>query len=142
MTIDGSELFSQPTFPFPKRNGGGYFGESVNWNKYAPPPDRVHELGCLREAAKRAAKPDTDIQYFGFIEAEVRIIRSLRTARGHMFSLEHVPSDEEGQHRAEVYFLPNLTDPKLRPTDREELRELLVLHFSPIVKYSRPDVAT
>jgi hypothetical protein len=135
MTADGIELIHNTTFPFSKKRGGeiGYEGESISWDKYAPPPEEVHKLGIARQAAKRASRPEVEMAYAGFIRGSVGAIRELKTARGHGFSLQHVPSEAEGIHHAEIYYLPDPNGASLSPSDRVELREALVKAFGPLV---------
>lgn len=111
------------TFEFP--HGAG---ESVNWDKYATPPDDVHRLGKERELAKRETRPE--FTYAGFVPARADSVRNIKTARGHGFEVEHVPS--EGIHHAEIRRVPSAAHP-LQKADKGELRFALEQAFGPLV---------
>jgi hypothetical protein len=111
------------TFEFPQGAG-----ESVNWEKYAPLPDEVHRLGKERESAKRETRPE--FTYAGFIPVRAESVRKIRTARGHGFEVEHVPS--EGIHHAEIRRVPSAERP-LEKADKVELRFALEQAFGPLV---------
>lgn len=117
------------TFEFP--NGAG---ESVNWDKYARPPDEVHRLGKQRETTKREQKPE--FGYAGYIPARVESIREIKTVRGHGFAVEHVPS--EGIQHAEIHRKPNAQQP-LQKGDKGELRLALEKAFGPLVPCPQPE---
>jgi len=128
MRKDNGEFELKELFQFNSNGSGGYNGESLNWNKYASPPDQVHELGRQRESAKREKNPN--MRYAGYIEGLVGEIRAARTRRGHGFQVLHVPS--EGKHHAEVHIAISPTQ-VWEKTDRIELRELLKIKFSDLV---------
>jgi hypothetical protein len=130
MYDDLKELIWDNIFQFSKEQGK-YLGESVNWGKYAPPPDHVHQLGCQRENMRRAANPD--FRYVGYVEAITAAIREIKNVNGHGFAVNHVPS--EGQHHAEVSYLPNPNNTLTR-TDRIELRVALRKVFGSLVSHS------
>lgn len=88
--------FDEPKlFEFPSDNP-----ESVVWRKYAPLLDKVHQMGCERQAVKRERRPD--YTYIGAITATAAAIRAIRV-NGHGFQLEHSP--DEGQWHAHVSYL-------------------------------------
>lgn len=103
-------------------------GESVNWDRYAPLPDAVHELGRQRQETKKEVRPE--FLYAGFISAVTDNVRGIRTARGHGFEVEHVPS--EGIHHAEVRYAP-CVDVPLQKSDRGELKLALQKKFGLLV---------
>jgi hypothetical protein len=121
-------LLWESTFEFP---GGA--GESVNWDKYAPPPEEVHCLGKQREIAKQAVRPE--FSYAGYLPAEAERVRAIRTARGHGFDVEHVPS--EGIHHAEIRRRASESNP-LNKGDKGELRLALEKAFDPFVPCPPP----
>lgn len=113
--------------------GGGFLGESVNWDKYALPPTEVHQLGCERESVKR--KTNDGFRYAGFITAGVSDIRSLRSKRGHFFEVLHVP--DLGIHHAEIRCLSNPDAEKpMERLDRADLLLGLKLICSELVPHS------
>ncbi|MCA8051298.1 hypothetical protein [Burkholderia arboris] len=116
-------LIWESTFEFP-----GGTGESVNWDKYAPPPDEVHRLGQQRQLAKQAQRHE--FTYAGYISAETEHVRTIRTVRGHGFDVEHVPS--EGIHHAEIR--RRVSDVNaLNKGDKGELRFALQRVFDSLV---------
>lgn len=123
MFTPGQGLIWDNTFEFP---GGA--GESVNWDKYAPPPDEVHRLGHAREASKTLVR--ADYKYAGYLPARTGDVRNIKTNRGHCFQVEHVPS--EGIHHAEIRRVPNPTQ-SLSRGDKAELRLALQKVFGDLV---------
>jgi len=116
------------TFEFPDSQG-----ESVAWNKYIDFPEGVHRLGCAAEERKRAYRPDC--RYVGYIPAEVKVIRDLKNARGHGFSVAHEPS--EGIHHAEIRYRENAGgEVPIRKGDKAELKALLRDAFGSLVPHS------
>ncbi len=111
------------TFEFPHGEG-----ESVNWDKYAPPPNEVHRLGRAREVEKRSVHPE--FTYAGYIPTSAEAVRAIRTARGHGLAVEHVPS--EGVHHSEIRYAPNEEAP-LHKGDKGELKFALGKVFGPLV---------
>lgn len=116
-------LIWESTFEFP---GGA--GESVNWDKYAPPPEVVHRLGLARQLSKRENRPE--FKYAGYIASQARTVREIKTVRGHGFAVDHVPS--EGQHHAEIRRVPSVDNP-LTKIDKSELRLALERAFGALV---------
>ncbi|MEX3954166.1 hypothetical protein AB4Y40_41670 [Paraburkholderia sp. EG287B] len=116
-------LIWENTFEFP-----GGTGESVNWDKYAPPPDEVHRLGKQRQIAKQVGRPE--FAYAGYIPAVTEQVRTIRTARGHGFDVEHVPS--EGKYHAEIRRRVSDVNP-LNKGDKGELRLALQRTFGPLI---------
>lgn len=82
-------------FEFPSRPC-----ESTVWRRYAPEDSDVHKIGEDVEALKKPRKPQTS--YIGFISANVGEVRSIKTARGHGFAVNHGP--KEGLHHVEICF--------------------------------------
>lgn len=76
------------------------------------------------------------MRYGGFVPAVVGNIRTIRTARGHGFLVEHKP--EEGQHHAEVSYLP---DGELKRADKNELKYALEKVFDVLVPHTCPSTS-
>jgi hypothetical protein len=97
--------------------------ESTVWRRYAPEHSDVHTIGEEVEALIKRRSPQTC--YVGFISANVGEVRSIKTARGHGFAVNHEP--KEGLHHVEICF--SSADGRgaegLRKTDRNELKLLL-----------------
>lgn len=124
MYAESTGLIWDTTFEFPKGAG-----ESVNWDKYALPPDAVHRLGHAREEAKRGTRPE--FRYTGFIPAVTQRVREIRTVRGHGFDVRHVPS--EGIHHAEIRYASPDAVP-LQRGDKGELKLALQKVFGELVR--------
>ncbi|NMV41823.1 hypothetical protein [Ralstonia insidiosa] len=124
MYEDASGLIWTTTFEFPQSAG-----ESVNWDKYAPPPDAVHKLGLDREEAKRASRPE--FRYAGYIPALARDVRGIKTARGHGFDIQHVPT--EGIYHAEIHYASPEAVP-LQKGDKGELKLALQRVFGELIR--------
>lgn len=119
-------LIWENTFEFPSGNG-----ESVNWAKYVPPPDAVHQLGCQRQRKKQETKPEH--RYVGYVPARTGDVRGLQNARGHGFRVEHVPS--QGRHHAEIHYA-QAADAPLKKADKGELKALLKGVFGQLVPHT------
>jgi hypothetical protein len=117
----------QGAFGFP-----GNAAESVCWHKYAPPPEKVHQLGKQREATKRLVK--AGFGYVGFISSgAVGEIRAHSTANGHGFTVVHDPSGGQGLHHSEVSFRIADGAGKLSKGEKTDLRLAIQKYFGPLV---------
>jgi hypothetical protein len=94
--------------------------ESTVWRRYAQEDDDVHHIGLDVEALKKPRRPLT--HYVGFISANVGEVRSIKTARGHGFVVNHEPS--EGVHHVEICFRAADAG-HLKKNDKNELKLLL-----------------
>lgn len=103
--------------------------ESLIWRKYANSDNEVHEIGEEIAAEKRSRKPDR--QYEGFVYGVVARIRSIRTFRGHGFTVSHQPEDGR-QHHAQVCYDP-AGENNLKPADKTELKDAIRACFSDLV---------
>ena len=99
--------------------------ESLIWSKYAPTPNEIHEIGCVRERIKRLVKPE--FQYLGAVSGLVQQIRGIRV-NGHGFSVDHEPG--EAIHHAEVKYAP-AEGVDLKRTDKNDLKFQLRQVFGP-----------
>jgi hypothetical protein len=108
--------------------------ESIVWRKYAPEASDVHRLGCAREAAKRALKPEARYKGFGTTTAEA--IRKCKNARGHGFLVRHAP--EEGIHHAVVEYMP-VDGVPMQKGDKTELKLSLGKMFSNVSQHTCPE---
>ena len=121
-----AEEFSwDKAFKFPKKIEEG---ESVCWERYASTEHAKHEAG--NEVLKKILVRKPDATYIGFRTANVGSIRSLKSAKGHSFDVIHKPCNGEGQHHAEVVYLPSQED-DLKSIHRAELKEMLEGVFAP-----------
>ena len=108
-------LIWQVVFEFPKNTC-----ESVVWRKYAADDEDVHYLGGKVEEQKKLRRPD--VEYVGFISANVGDVRSIKTANGHGFTVMHEPN--EGIHHVHICY--DLTcERHLTKNDKNELKLLL-----------------
>ena len=128
------DIILQLAFEFP-----GGEGESVVWRKHKPDEMGVHELGQIWESFKRQRRPD--MRYVGFVTANVGVVRGLRTARGHGFTVVHEPS--EGRHHAQIELAPAAADGdgKLLKAEKTELRLLLRNVFGAVTPV-KPDAGS
>lgn len=104
--------------------------ESLIWRKYANSDNEVHAIGAEIAIMKQVRDPER--RYVGFVSGVAGTIRSIRTVRGHGFSVKHVPEEEEQRYHAHVCYEPAITD-NLRPADKTELKSVLKECFSPLV---------
>lgn len=118
MYDDYTGLIWDVVFEFPGRPC-----ESTVWRRYAREDRDVHRIGRDVEALKKLRKPQT--RYVGFISASVGDVRSITTARGHGFAVNHQP--DEGLHHVEICFGASGPEDKgdLKKNDRNELKLLL-----------------
>lgn len=120
------DLIWPNVFEFPNGNK-----ESLVWRKYKPTIEEVHGLGCEREAAKKASKPEWS--YKGAITTTAGSIRSIKSKRGHGFKVAHEPI--EGIYHAEIE-RANDPDAPFNKNDKNELRDMLKSAFGPLEPYS------
>jgi hypothetical protein len=129
MYNDAKDMIWENIFQFP---GGA--PESVVWEKYAPTPANIHDLGCERE--KKACERNPDIQYVGFISSIASAVRVIRTRPGHGFSVDHAPC--EGLHHAEISYKPigDRNADQLKRGEKNELKLALRKVFGSLVPHS------
>jgi hypothetical protein len=117
---DANKLIWNIVFEFPKRPC-----ESAVWRKYAPADADVHRCGDEVEVTIRQRRPET--RYVGFISANVGEIRSIETARGHGFSVNHEPGEGQGMHHVHICYRVHADQDTsaLTKNDKNELKLLL-----------------
>ncbi len=98
--------------------------ESLAWSKYAPTDDAVHALGREYEAVRQARRADA--RYVGFLPYVTGNVREFRTARGHGFTVEHLPEDDMDWH-AGISYRPadGMTLADMNKNDKKELKLFL-----------------
>jgi hypothetical protein len=120
------DLFWENVFQFPTSGG---LVESLIWRKYAAALSEVHVLGCVRQTSARADGKNST--YFGSITGNVGDIRSLKSANGISFTLDHIPT--EGQEHAHIGFTPGSLK-----NDRNTLKVLLKGIFGALEPHTCP----
>jgi hypothetical protein len=118
MYDDYKGLIWEIIFQFPSRPC-----ESTVWRRYAPQENDVHHIGEDVEAVKRQRNPQ--LSYKGYKSAIVGDVRSIKTARGHGFVVNHEP--DAGLHHSEICFKAADREgaDALNKNDRNELKLLL-----------------
>ena len=120
MRPDDNDILWNNVFQFPTSAG---VTESLIWRKYAPTIVDVHSLGCSRQAAARAKGRNSN--YFGAITGNAGDIRSLKSATGISFTIDHVPA--EGMEHAHISFTAGS-----EKNDRNSLKVMLQTKFSSV----------
>lgn len=125
MRVD-KDLIWENVFQFPTSGGQT---ESLVWRKYAATIADVHVLGCANQsAARQKGKKAT---YFGAISGNVEDIRSLKSANGVSFTIDHFPN--EGLEHAHIGFTAGS-----QKNDRNSLKVLLRGKFGAIETHTCP----
>lgn len=112
--------------------------ESLVWRKYCPEIADVHALGCAQQARKRESGRATT--YKGAITSVAERIRTLRSAKGHGFKVEHRPEDDQGQHHAEVE-LAYANGAQATKAERSELKRMIHSVWNPLEAHACPTVS-
>ena len=108
--------------------------ESTVWRRHAPKDNDVHEIGFERERRRRDDYPDrSPMRYVGFITSQVGEVRSLKNARGHGFSVDHLPEDRRRYH-AGISYAP-APGVSLSKNDKTELKQYLRQVFGPLASH-------
>jgi hypothetical protein len=125
MRLD-KDLIWENVFQFPTSGGQT---ESLVWRKYAATIAEVHALGCGHQAAAR--QKGKSAAYFGGISGNVGDIRSLKSANGISFTIDHFP--DEGQEHAHIGFTAGS-----QKNDRNSLKVLLRSKFGSVESHTCP----
>jgi hypothetical protein len=128
MGREDEDLIWKNVFQFPTADGQT---ESVVWRKYAVLIDDAHKLGCAKQSSDRQKEKGRRSTYFGSITGNVGEIRSLKSASGISFTVEHIPQD--GLEHAHIGFTPGS-----QKNDRNSLKVLLQGKFGGVEPHRCP----
>ena len=124
MRPEEQDIIWKNVFQFSSKHGAL---ESVVWRRYAPTIESVHGLGCKKQTSDRVALKQST--YFGAISACVADIKTIKSANGISFTVEHAPG--EGIWHAHIGFSAGSNK-----NDRNSMKLLLKAKFSPVECHS------
>lgn len=130
MRAEDKDVLWENVFQFSSKHGAI---ESVVWRKYAPTLAAVHALGCQKQTSDRAAGKRS--AYFGSLTGDVAEIRTIRSANGICFTIDHAPA--EGIWHAHVGFSDGSNK-----NDRNSMKVMLRAKFGDVETHICPDQAT